>query len=80
MYIKEIKKIIEENITSAMHGIFFTRNIIGDIMTTIYKNGEVQVDICYEWDYFEVFGLTEEEQEDIYIYYIKLVKEVNENE
>lgn len=74
MYMKEIKKIIKANITDAMLGIFFNRNSVGDVTSTIYKNGEVQVDICHEWDYFEVFGLTEEEQEEIDNYYQKLIE------
>ena len=42
--------------------IFFTRNIVGDEMETIYNEDGVIVDVCYGWGYLEIFGLTEEEQ------------------
>ena len=47
-------------------GIFNSRNICGDPMTTIYDEPAdgVVVDACYEYDYIEIFGLTDEEFED----------------
>ena len=38
--------------------IFFTRNTCGDYMETIYDEDGIQVDICYGWEYLEIFGLT----------------------
>lgn len=38
--------------------IFFTRNNCGDYMETIYDEDGIQVDICYGWEYLEIFGLT----------------------
>jgi len=61
MKIDIAKNIILDNIGDACHGIFNTRNLVGDDMTTLYEEDGLQIDICYDWDYFEVFGLTYEE-------------------
>ena len=42
-------------------GIYSTRNLVGDPMDRIYNDGEVRVDICYGYDYIEIFGLTDDE-------------------
>lgn len=42
-------------------GIFNSRNLVGDEMKTIYCDNDVTVDICYEYDYIEIFGLTNDE-------------------
>lgn len=55
------KKIIKEHITSARCGIYDCRNIVGDKMTNIYDDGSISIDICYGWEYFEVFGLSKDE-------------------
>ena len=55
------KKIIEEHIDTVMLGIFDTRNRVGDSMRTIFDEGGLTIDICDDWSYFEVFGLTDEE-------------------
>jgi hypothetical protein len=44
---------------------FNTRNIVGDRMNTIYDSDGIQVDICYGWDYLEIFGLTDEEYQSL---------------
>ena len=53
-------------------GLFNTRNVVGDKMTNIYISENMQLDICYEYDYFEVFGLTDEEFKDLQNYYLNL--------
>lgn len=35
---------------------FDTRNMIGDYMTTIYKDDKIQIDYCMGYDYIEMFG------------------------
>ena len=47
-------------------GIFNSRNISGDPITTIYDEPAdgVVVDACYGYDYIEIFGLTDEEFKD----------------
>ena len=70
--LSKIKAVIKEHISSARLGIFDSRNIVGDRMTNIYDDGDVQIDICYRWEYFKVFGLTDEEFSEVGIYYEKL--------
>lgn len=48
--------------------IFFTRNIVGDEMRTIYHEDGILVDICEDWGYLEIFGLTEAEQQALFGY------------
>ena len=63
------KDIVKKNFDDARCGIFDTRNWAGDLMTTIYDDGELTIDICYDYAYFEVFGLTDEEFEELSDYY-----------
>jgi len=53
------KRIIKENFCDADCGIFNCRNNAGDHMTNIYNDGELLIDVCYHWSYFEVFGLSD---------------------
>lgn len=52
------KQIIKEYYDEACCGIYDSRNIAGDPMNSIYDDGELSIDICYYWSYFEVFGLS----------------------
>ena len=65
------KRIVKENFKDAKCGIFSTRNIVGDEMTTIYAKDGLTVDICYGYRYFEVFGLPDNEYDELYDYYHK---------
>lgn len=67
--LEKAKEIIEKNIEDARYGIFNTRNIVGDRMTSLYDDGDLQIDICYDWGYFEVFGLSDEEFEQLEEFY-----------
>ena len=66
------KRVIKEYIKEAKHGIFDTRNIAGDSMTTIFDEDGLQIDICHHWKYFEVFGLDKEEFQELEKYYHEL--------
>jgi hypothetical protein len=55
------KKIIKEHMDTIMWGIFDTRNILGDFTRTVFNENGLTIDICDDWRYFEVFGLTDEE-------------------
>lgn len=66
------KKVIKEYIEEAECGIYDTRNIAGDSMTTIFDEDGLQIDICYHWEYFEVFGLNREEFQELKKYYHEL--------
>ena len=70
--LSKIKAVIKKHISSARCGIFDCRNLVGDSMHNIYDDGDVQIDICYGWEYFEVFGLTNEEFNEVEKYYEKL--------
>lgn len=66
------KRIITDNIKKAECGIFDTRNNIGDPMSTLYNENGLQVDICYRYEYFEVFGLTDKEFNKLEKYYDRM--------
>ena len=44
---------------------FSTRNIAGDSMTTIYDSDGITVDFCQQYNYLEVFGLTDEQYQSL---------------
>ncbi len=70
--LEKAKEIITKNYSEGDCGIFNTRNIAGDWMTTIYADGELTINICYYWNYFEVFGLSSKEFADLEKYYSEL--------
>ena len=63
------KKIIKENYKDADCGIFDSRNIVGDSMTTLYEYYDLIIDICYDHAYFEVFGLSDDEFDELEKFY-----------
>ena len=70
--LEKAKEIIKENIDDGRCGIYNTRNLIGDTMTNLfkeYKEDGLIIDICYNYSYFEVFGLTDDEFEELKKYY-----------
>lgn len=73
--LEKAKEIIRENLNNAECGIYDTRNIAGDMMDTLYDDGELQIDICYDYCYFEVFGLSYEEFNQLEEYYEALLQE-----
>ena len=68
----EIKQVIKRYYPKAQCGIYDTRNTVEDKMETIYQKDDIIVDICKEWEYFEVFGLTKEEMREVCDYYFNL--------
>ena len=66
------KKIIKEYYTKADCGIYNSRNVVGDPMTNIYNDGELCIDICYYYSYFEVFGLSDTEFQELKFFYTDL--------
>lgn len=76
--LEEVKKIIKENYSIASCGLFFSRNLVGDSMTTIYCKNGIQVDFCYEWEYFEVFGLYSVQKLELKAFYNTLKEESEE--
>lgn len=72
--LEKAKEIIKEYYRSADCGIFDCRNIVGDKMETIYEDDGLTIDICYYYSYFEVFGLSDAEFEDLEKYYDSLIR------
>ena len=70
--LKEVKKIIKDNIEDYNCGIFDTRNIVGDPIFTTFKGKFFTLDCCYYYSYYELFGATDEEFKEIEKYYNKI--------
>lgn len=66
------KQIIKEHYNEACYGIFASRNILNDPMSCIYDDGELCIDICYYWSYFEVFGLSNNDFTELQKFYDSL--------
>jgi hypothetical protein len=64
--IDEVKDFIKENcLIDDEIQTFFTRNLCGDPMSEVYNKDGVKIDVCYAYEYIEVFGLEDEEQEEL---------------
>lgn len=70
--LEQAKEIVKAYYKNANCGIFNSRNIIGDMMETIYQSKDLTIDICFHWAYFEVFGLNETEFKELKRYYDSL--------
>jgi hypothetical protein len=66
------KEVIKEYYRFADCGIFNTRNLFGDPMTTVYEGNDLTIDVCYHYSYFEVFGLNDAEFKELENYYNSL--------
>ncbi|MBO7713967.1 MAG: hypothetical protein J6S85_10385 [Methanobrevibacter sp.] len=62
--IKKLKRFLKKHGWEDMQA-FSTRNWAGDEMKTIYKKDGIQVDHAVVWGYLEIFGLTDEEFDDL---------------
>lgn len=71
--LEKAKEIIKEYYKEGDCGIYDSRNIVGDWMTSIYNDNGLAIDICYSWNYFEVFGLSDEEFVELCEYYNQLL-------
>ena len=74
--VEKVKEVIKNNIEDALYGIFDYRNVVGDPMETIYDEDGIIIDLCRDWGYFEVFGLTDEEFAEVEYFYEDLVSKV----
>ncbi len=70
--LEKAKEIVKTYYSVADLGIFNCRNTIGDIMNTIYDYDGLTIDICYYYSYFEVFGLSSADFEELKRYYDSL--------
>ena len=73
----KVKNVIRGSYIDASCGLFFVPNILGDPMSTLWEEDGVTIDICYDYEYFEVFGLTEEEAKELLAFYNSLNQEVD---
>lgn len=70
--LEKAKEIIEIFYNDADCGLFDTRNVAGDRMENLYDDGELMIDICRGWAYFEVFGLNGDEFCELLEFYTEL--------
>ncbi len=70
--LEKAKEIIKKNFSLYDCGLFNTRNLVGDPMSTIYDEDGLTIDVCYYYSYFEVFGLTDEEFVELKKFYANL--------
>ena len=70
--ISEVEKIIKEYYNEARYGLFFNRNNVGDKMINIYNKNGIQIDICYDNGYFEIFGLDSLQKSELKKFYENL--------
>lgn len=70
--LRKAKEIIKENFKWGDCGLFSSRNLLGDPMVNLYDKNGLTVDICYFYGYFEVFGLTNDEFDELVDYYGQL--------
>lgn len=70
--LEKAKTIIKENWQNADCGIFDCRNWTGDTVEMLYEDDELRIDICRYHSYFEVFGLSTDEFEELEKYYHEL--------
>ena len=69
------KMIIRKHFTEADCGIFNCGNVVGDPMENLYEKNGLSIDICRDWQYFEVFGLSIVEFKELEKYYERLGEE-----
>jgi hypothetical protein len=55
------KSLISKHMNYGRHGLFNCPNLVGDEMITICDKLGLVIRICYDYGYFEVFGLSDEE-------------------
>lgn len=72
--LEKAKEIVSKYYKVADCGIFNSRNIVGDMMGTVYAGEGLIVDVCYPYAYFEVFGLSYGEFKKLEKYYEGLRK------
>lgn len=70
--LEKAKEIIKKYFNSAKCDIFNVSNIVGDSTNTIYDENGLMIDICYYWEYFEVFGLSNEDFNELEKFYNSL--------
>ena len=70
--LEKAKEAVKAYYRYACCGIFDSRNVVGDETVTIYESKGLTIDICFNYSYFEVFGLSDAEFEELEKYYYSL--------
>ena len=63
--LEAVRVVIADNVCDADCGLYFTRNVVGDRMQTLFEGDFFTVDICYGYAYFEIFGCDEDEEAEL---------------
>lgn len=71
--LERAKNIIKDNIEDASCGLFDCGNLVGDEMVRLNDDADLIVNICYDYEYFEVFGLSDSEFYELEEYYDELI-------
>lgn len=74
--LSKVKKFIQETYYDEWTGkytiqLFDSRNLVGDVMETVYEEDGITIDYCPRYWYLEIFGLSDKE----YLELIDLNKE-----
>lgn len=64
MRIENLIVFLKENFEKGIQ-MFDTPNIVGDFMVPIYKKDDISVFFAPEYDYIEIFGISDEEFERV---------------
>lgn len=72
--IEKVKEVIKYWLVCGGCGLYFCRNMCDDPMETVYNENGIQIDICYAWNYFEIFGLEWDEKNEIERFYEEITK------
>lgn len=64
MRIENLIVFLKENFEKGIQ-MFDTSNIVGDFMVPIYKKDDILVLFAPEYDYIEIFGISDEEFERV---------------
>lgn len=72
--LEKAKEIVKTNYNIADCGIF-NCHCAGDYTITIYEGEGLTIDVCYDYAYFEVFGLSDAEFLELEKYYDSLMEE-----
>ena len=70
--LEKVKEVIKETYGNYSCGIYNTRNVVGDYMEVLYSGKYFTLEGCYGYSYYELFGTTEEEFEEV----VKLCNEL----
>lgn len=71
--LEKAKEIIEKHLGEGGYGLYDERNTEGHPMHTLYAKNGLMIDVCYMFEYFEVFGLTADDFAELYDFYNSLL-------